>query len=172
MRRIKTVEPISLRILRKILGEKINEMEIEVWKSNIFSTQTLLGTGKWKPVLQLSFSSYLFSSLPVSVFPPVELLPNPLPFYTVIISMAKSILARPDRQPFVLAVWPEERPGLKRLRRRRKEYSFWMRGTFFSKNSKSPLQKVRYRDFTKKRILSWRVLTWWVIMPSESETTI
>jgi len=30
MRRIKTVEPISLRMLRKILGEKINEMEIEV----------------------------------------------------------------------------------------------------------------------------------------------
>lgn len=47
-----------------------------------------------------------------------KMLPNPSPHFIAITLMARSIPAQPEAKRFVLAVWPEEQPGLKKFEKR------------------------------------------------------
>jgi hypothetical protein len=56
-------------------------------------------------------------------FPMSKSFPASSPYCTVIISTARSIHALPEDRRSVMAVWPDEEHGSKRLQRRRKRFS-------------------------------------------------
>lgn len=57
--------------------------------------------------------------------------------------MARLTHVHLEAKRFVLAVWPEEERGQKKLQRRGTEYFFWMQGIYFLRNIQPPILKMK-----------------------------